>query len=54
MSCNHLIILGCGTSYHAGLWSSYEFKNLKTFDSIQTFDGAEFNDIDLPRTGKTI
>ena len=49
-----LIILGCGTSYHAGLWGSYEFKSMRTFNSIQVIDGAEFDEIDLPLSGKSV
>ena len=54
LECNHLIILGCGTSYHAGLWGNYEFKNMRTFNSILVIDGAEFEENDLPISGKTL
>ena len=54
LDCKHLIILGCGTSYHAGLWSSFEFKRFETFESVQVIDGAEFNEFDLPRSGKVL
>ena len=54
LECNNLIILGCGTSYHAGLWSSYDFKNLEIFNTVQVFDGAEFDSVDLPKSGKTL
>jgi glucosamine--fructose-6-phosphate aminotransferase (isomerizing) len=49
---NHLIILGCGTSYHAGLWSLDIFKNLDVFDTIFAYDGSEFNVKDIPKNGK--
>jgi glucosamine--fructose-6-phosphate aminotransferase (isomerizing) len=45
-----LIILGCGTSYHSGLYSSHFFKDLCNFNTVQVFDGAEFNINDLPKT----
>ncbi len=50
---NHLIILGCGTSFHAGLWSLDIFKSLDIFDTIVCYDGAEFNVKDIPKKGKT-
>ena len=49
---NHLIILGCGTSYHSGLWSQDIFKSLDIFDTITCYDGAEFNIKDIPKKGK--
>ena len=54
LECSNLIILGCGTSYHAGLWSSYDFKRLELFNTVQVFDGAEFESIDLPKSGKSL
>jgi len=48
---NHLIILGCGTSYHAGLWSLDIFKNFDIFHTIVAYDGAEFNVKDIPKIG---
>ena len=50
---NHLIILGCGTSYHAGLWSLDIFKSLDIFDTIVIYDGAEFGIKDIPKKGKS-
>jgi glucosamine--fructose-6-phosphate aminotransferase (isomerizing) len=50
---NHLILLGCGTSYHAGLWSIPLFKSLDIFDTVQIYDGAEFSQRDILRNGKT-
>lgn len=54
LECNNLIILGCGTSYHAGLWGSYHFKDMKLFNSIQVIDGAEFDETDIPMFGKSV
>jgi len=53
LTINHLIILGCGTSYNAGLWSTSIFKDLDIFDTVTIFDGAEFNENDIPRGGIT-
>ena len=50
---NHLIILGCGTSFHAGLWSLDIFKNLDVFDTVVAYDGAEFGIKDIPKKGKS-
>lgn len=51
MAIDHLILLGCGTSYHAGLFSLSYFKNLCDFSTIQIFDGAEFTPNDIPKKG---
>jgi glucosamine--fructose-6-phosphate aminotransferase (isomerizing) len=53
MKLNHIILLGCGTSYHSGLWSLDIFKNLDIFDTVSAYDGAEFNVKDIPKNGKT-
>jgi glucosamine--fructose-6-phosphate aminotransferase (isomerizing) len=50
---DHLILLGCGTSFHAGLWSLSIFKNLELFDTVSIYDGAEFTIKDVPLSGKT-
>ena len=52
MSIDHLILLGCGTSYHAGMFGVNYFKDLCDFHSVQIFDGAEFNKKDIPKQGK--
>jgi glucosamine--fructose-6-phosphate aminotransferase (isomerizing) len=50
---NNIIILGCGTSYFAGLYGMYYFKQLCNFNTVQVFDGAEFNEYDIPNIGIT-
>jgi len=50
---NNLILLGCGTSYFAGLTSIDYFKNLCNFYTVQIFDGAEFKENDIPKNGST-
>jgi len=50
---NNIIILGCGTSYFAGLYGMDYFKKLCNFNTVQTIDGAELNDYDIPRIGNT-
>lgn len=51
---NNIILLGCGTSYFAGLYGMNFFKQLCNFNTVQVFDGAEFHEIDIPKIGTTI
>jgi glucosamine--fructose-6-phosphate aminotransferase (isomerizing) len=50
---DNIILLGCGTSYFAGLYGMYFFKQLCQFNTVQVFDGAEFNEQDIPIVGNT-
>jgi glucosamine--fructose-6-phosphate aminotransferase (isomerizing) len=50
---DNLIILGCGTSYYAGMIGSHYFKDLCNFNIVHVFDGAEFSEQDIPKYGKT-
>jgi len=50
---DNIIILGCGTSYFAGTYGMFYFKKLCNFNTVQTFDGAEFNTYDIPKNGNT-
>ena len=49
----NLILLGCGTSYFAGMCGKKYFKELCKFNSIQVIDGAEFELNDIPKKGKS-
>lgn len=49
----NLILLGCGTSYYAGLTSINYFRRLCNFNTIQIFDGGEFDVQDVPSKGET-
>jgi glucosamine--fructose-6-phosphate aminotransferase (isomerizing) len=49
----NLILLGCGTSYFAGMCGKKYFKDLCKFNSVQVIDGAEFELNDIPKNGKT-
>jgi glucosamine--fructose-6-phosphate aminotransferase (isomerizing) len=53
MDINNIILLGCGTSYYAGMIGSHYFKELNNFNTVQVFDGAEFSERDIPKIGKT-
>ena len=44
----HLLILGCGTSYHAALLGAKYFKRLQCFDTVHVIDASEFSIHDLP------
>ena len=48
----NLILLGCGTSYFAGMCGKKYFKDFCNFNSIQVIDGAEFELNDIPKRGK--
>lgn len=50
---NHLIILGCGTSFHSGQWALDIFKTLDIFYTVVAYDGAEFQIKDIPKKGNT-
>jgi glucosamine--fructose-6-phosphate aminotransferase (isomerizing) len=50
---SNLILLGCGTSYFAGQHGVHFFKDLCEFGNVQLFDGAEFDEKDIPRYGTT-
>jgi glucosamine--fructose-6-phosphate aminotransferase (isomerizing) len=49
---DHIILLGCGTSYHSGLWVLDIFKSLDIFNTVTIYDGADFNKRDIPMKGK--
>lgn len=53
LAIDHVIILGCGTSYNAGVWSLEIFKMLDIFDTVVAYDGAEFQIKDIPKKGTT-
>jgi glucosamine--fructose-6-phosphate aminotransferase (isomerizing) len=47
---NHLLVFGCGTSYHASMLSKFYFNNnlLNKFQTIKHIDASEFTLYDLP------
>lgn len=49
LSCENLLFLGCGSSYHAGLVISRICKNVCNFNII-VMDGSEFTVNDIPKT----
>jgi glucosamine--fructose-6-phosphate aminotransferase (isomerizing) len=53
LNIDHIIILGCGTSYHSGLICMRMLKQMGIFTSVQLFDGADFSSLDIPTTGNS-
>ena len=47
----HLILLGCGTSFHSGLWVLELFRQLDIFTTVSLFDGADFENHCIPKKG---
>lgn len=52
----HLLLFGCGTSHYATLLSKYYFNKCyyNKFKTVQCFDGSEFSEYDLPKSGNAI
>ncbi len=42
---DNLILLGCGTSYNAGMIGMHYLKDIGGFNIVQLFDGAEFGEV---------
>lgn len=53
INADHLILLGCGTSYHAGLVGAQMIQRLKCFQYVSCIDASEFTELDIPLYGKT-
>jgi len=51
---NNIVILGCGTSFHAGLYGMHFMKNICNFNTVVVLDGADFTVQDVPTIGSTI
>jgi len=45
----NLLILGCGTSLHAGIYASQWLKKLRPFNTVTVIDASEFTIEDLPQ-----
>lgn len=50
---DNLILLGCGTSFNAGHASINYFKKMCKFNNVSIFDGAEFDEDDIPKIGNS-
>lgn len=52
---DHIIALGCGTSYHVCMFAKYYFdSNASSFVTIQSYDASEFSAADIPKKGNTL
>ncbi|AGF85071.1 glucosamine-fructose-6-phosphate aminotransferase [Moumouvirus goulette] len=51
---DHIIFLGCGTSYHAAQIGVKYFKEFRSNVSIEVIDGADFEEEDIPPNRKTL
>ncbi|ANB50839.1 hypothetical protein [Powai lake megavirus] len=54
LSMDHIIFLGCGTSYHAAQIGVKYFKEFRTNATIEVIDGADFEENDIPLNRKTM
>ena len=52
MNIEHMIILGCGTSYHAGQVGAKIIQSLKCLTSVTCIDASEFSEFDIPLNAK--
>jgi glucosamine--fructose-6-phosphate aminotransferase (isomerizing) len=50
----HIILLGCGTSYYSCMYGKDFFKKLCNFNTIHLYDGADFEANDIPIKGQTL
>ena len=50
---DNLILLGCGTSYFAGMIGLKFLKDLTDLNTVSLYDGAEFTAQDIPKMGNT-
>jgi len=44
----NVLIVACGTSFHAGLYVSHLMRKMNIFNSVQIVDGAEFTKCNIP------
>ena len=54
LDADNLIIIGCGTSLHAGYIGAKMMRNLKSFSCVICVDASEFTLDDIPINGKTV
>ena len=50
---DHLVMIGCGTSYHSALFASKLLRDFGNFETIQVFDASEIQSNDIPNKGQT-
>ena len=50
----NIIVLGCGTSYHAAMQFKYYVGSNSQFNIVEAYDASEFSELDIPKYGKTL
>ena len=50
---NNIILLGCGTSYHAAIMGKHYLKKINLFYSVQSINASDFDINDIPKIGST-
>ena len=50
LSFDHLVIVGCGSSWHAALFGGKVLRRLKMFATVHVVDASDFELTDLPRS----
>ena len=49
LNCDNIILFGCGTSFHACLYSIYHFKKLCEFKNVVAIDACNFEEYLIPK-----
>lgn len=50
----HIVMVGCGSSYHAGLYTASFMRDIPGIQTVQVYDAGEFEINVLPPEGKTL
>jgi glutamine---fructose-6-phosphate transaminase (isomerizing) len=53
LNIEHIMLIGCGTSYNAAEYCVQYFTDLCDVTTVGAFDGSEFDEIFIPKRGKT-
>ena len=51
---DHIILLGCGTSYHSCLTAQFFFKKYCNVCTVTVYDGGSFSAQDIPKKGVSV
>jgi len=44
----NMVVIACGSSYYASLFSGFFFKKFRCFNSLNIYEASEFTEWDLP------
>lgn len=53
-SADHMLLMGCGTSYHACLLVAPHYRKMSMLHTVQVCDASEFDISILPKMGRTV